>query len=58
VPHIFGNISIRATTLLEISLQLEVYIRNYVLLKWWESQFREFQEDSELGSLGENDIWV
>ncbi len=45
------------TTLLQTSLQLEVYTKSYKHSQWWESQFWEFQ-DSQLGSPRKNDIWV
>jgi hypothetical protein len=51
----FTKLSVRVTTLLQNSPQLEVCIRNYGLLKWQESQFQEFQ-NQQLGSPKKNDI--
>jgi len=56
-PHTIGKLSMRVTTLLQASPQLEVYTQNYAPLKSWKSQFREFR-DSHLGVLGQNDIWL
>jgi len=47
----------KATTLLENSLQSEVYAQNCGPLKSQESKFGEF-EDFNLGVLKQNDIWV
>jgi hypothetical protein len=49
MPHIFGKILIKATTLLENSCQSKTCTKRYGLPKSWESQFWEFQ-DSQLGS--------
>jgi hypothetical protein len=57
VPHTFEKLSMRATTFLETSPQLEVCIQYYGPLKLQEAQFQEFR-DSPLGVLGQNDIWV
>jgi hypothetical protein len=47
----------RATTLLETSSQLKVYMRSYVPPKLQESLLWEFW-DSHLGILGQNAIWM
>ncbi len=50
----------RATYLwkvLETSIESKVYQKNYRHPKWWESQFRKFQNFWP-GSLEKNDIWV
>jgi hypothetical protein len=57
LSHIVGKISSRAITLLETSLQSEVFKQSYGPPKSRESQFREFR-DSNLGVSGQNDIWV
>jgi hypothetical protein len=57
VPHTIGKISTKDITLLKTSLQSKVYTQSYGPPKLWESQFREFW-DSNLGVLGQNDIWV
>ncbi len=44
-------------TLLETSPQSAVYTQIYRLPKSWKFQFKEFR-DSNLGVLGQNDIWV
>jgi hypothetical protein len=49
--------SMRVTTLLQTSSQSEVCTQSYGAPKLWESQLWEFQ-DSHLGILGQNDIWV
>jgi len=46
-----------ATTLLQTSSQSKVYTQSYGPSKSWKSQLWEFQ-DSHLGVLGQNDIWV
>ncbi len=48
VPHTFEKLSMRATTFLETSPQLEVCIQYYGPLKLQEAQFQEFR-DSHLG---------
>jgi len=55
--HIVGKLSIRATTFLQTSSQLEVYTQSYGPLKLQKSQLWEFR-DSHLGVLRQNDIWV
>ncbi len=55
--HIVRKPLTRATTLLQTSSQSKVFRRNYGPPKFWELQFREFW-DSNLGVLGQNDIWV
>jgi hypothetical protein len=57
MPHIIGNSSTRVTTLLQTSLQLEVYTQSYGPPKLWESQFKKIR-DSHLGVSKQNDIWV
>jgi len=57
VRHTIEKLSTRATTFLLTSSQSKVYTQSYGPLKLWESQFWEFQ-DSRLGVLGQNDIWV
>jgi hypothetical protein len=57
VPHIFGKISTRATTLFWTSLQSKVCTQSYGPPKLRKFQFRGFR-DSNLGVLGQNDIWV
>ncbi len=57
VPHIVEKILTRATTLLWTSPQLEVYTQSYGPPKLLDTQFKEFR-DSNLGVLGQNDIWV
>jgi hypothetical protein len=47
----------KAITLLQKKIQLEVCKRSYGPPKLRGSQFQEFQ-DSNLGVLGQNDIWV
>jgi len=50
VPHIIEKFPTKAISFLQTSSQLKVYIRNYGLSKWRESQFQKFQD--------KNDIWV
>jgi hypothetical protein len=57
VSHIVEKLLMKDKTLLHTLFQLEVCTRSYELPKWQESQFWEFW-DSQLGSLGKNDIWV
>jgi hypothetical protein len=47
----------KATTLLQTSLQLKVYTQSYEAPKLRKSQLWEFR-DSHLGVLGQNAIWV
>jgi hypothetical protein len=55
--YCWKKISKRATTLLSTSFKSNVYTQSYVPPKFWEFQFKEFR-DSNLGHLGQNDIWV
>ncbi len=57
MPHTVEKISTMATTLLQTSSQSDVYTQSYGPLKSQKSQFKEFW-DSNLGVLGQNDIWV
>jgi hypothetical protein len=57
VPHTVGKLSTRATTFFQTSSQLEIFTQSYVPQKSRKSQLWEFQ-DSLLGILGQNDIWV
>jgi len=52
VPHTVGKFSTKATTLLQIALQSEVYSQSYGAPKSWESQVAGFQ-DSHSGVPGE-----
>jgi hypothetical protein len=42
VPNIIEKLLTKATILLQISPQLEVYTRSYRRPNWWKFQFREF----------------
>jgi len=53
-PHTVEKLSTRATTLLKISSQSEVYTQSYGPPKLREFQLWEFQDSH----LGQNDIWV
>ncbi len=55
--HTVGKLLMRTTTLLQTSLQSEVYRQSYGPPKLRESQFWEFW-NSHLGVPGQNDIWV
>jgi hypothetical protein len=57
VPHTIGKLSLSPTTLLWTSRQSKVCMQSYGGPKLWETQFWKFQ-DSNLGVLGQNDIWV
>jgi len=57
VPYIVGKKLTRATIFLYTSFQSKVCTQNYEPPKWQESQLWEFR-DSNLGVLGQNDIWV
>ncbi len=57
MQHIVGKILTRATTRLQTSSQLKVFMKNYGPQKLWESQLWEFR-NSHLGVPGQNDIWV
>jgi len=57
MPHTVEKLSTMATTFLWTSPQSKVYTQSYGPPKLRESQFREFR-DSNLGVLGQNDIWV
>jgi hypothetical protein len=55
--HTIGKLSTRATTLLQTSLQLEVYMWSYAPPKLQGLQLREFR-DSHLGVSGQKTIWM
>jgi hypothetical protein len=57
VPHIVGKLSMRATTLLWTSSQLEVCTQSYGAPKLRKSQLWKFW-DSHLGIPGQNAIWM
>ncbi len=57
MPHVFGKLLTKATTLLEASSQSEVCTRSYGLSKLRDSQFENF-ETPNLGVSRQNDIWV
>ncbi len=46
VQHAIGNLSTRATSLLQTSSQSEVWAKNYDSAKWRESKPGQFQESS------------
>ncbi len=57
MPHTVAKMLMRNTTLLSISSRSKFFERSYGPPKLRESQFRKFR-DSNLGVLGQNDIWV
>jgi hypothetical protein len=57
VRHVVGKLSMKATTLLQTSLQSKVYMLNYVPPKSWESQLWEFW-DSHSGVPRQKIIWM